>query len=93
MRITGHLENEVRLDRRAEIGRAADVNRPAAFRQLLTPQVLAALAESILVRTAEVIKKEEVLGFEDRVPFELAAPVAVGMLQRRQAARCRVDGR
>ena len=46
-RIALDLQNEIRLDRRAEVRRSAGRDRPAAFRQLLLPQVRGGFPKSI----------------------------------------------
>src|SRR5690242_10829349 len=70
------------------------IDRPPSIGELLPPQVLGAFAESHFIRrVAEEVEKEQILRFEDRVALQLAAPVAVGMLEGSQAASGRLDGR
>src|SRR5258708_12486793 len=67
------------------------VDGPAAIRKLLPANVLRRLAEPRLIRAAEEVEQEQILRLEDRVAFQLATPVAVGMLELSQASRGTAD--
>jgi len=86
------LEDEVGLDRSAHLGRAARVEGPTAPGQLLTAQVLGGFDRTRLVGPAQEMEEEEVLGLEDGVAFELAAPVAVRPLLSEQVLAGSLDG-
>ena len=81
------FEREVRLDRGADVDRAARVDRPAAVGELLILDVRAHLTQTGSVSRPEEGHEQDVFGFEDRVPFELADPVAVVVLPREEPVR------
>ncbi len=75
--VADELQGEVGLRRGAHLRRASRVDRPAPRRELLAPQVLGRLPDPVLPGAPEEMHRQHVLGLEDRVPLELAAPVAV----------------
>ena len=89
--VAEELEDEVRLRRGAHLGGPARIDRPAAARRLLPAQVDSRLAHSLAHGAVEEIERQDVLGLEDRVPFELTAPVPVRRLQRQKVALGGVD--
>ena len=84
--VAGELQGEVGLHRDADVGRPSFVVGPSAARQLLAPEVLGRLLDPLLARPPEEVQGQDVLGLEDRVALELAAPVAVRPLNGKQIA-------
>ena len=79
-RSAGQLQREVRLHRRADVGRPARIDRPAAARELMVLDV-SGTADADLVRLpAQKGHQQDIFRFEDRVAFELADPVALVFL-------------
>src|SRR5206468_11054892 len=82
--VADQLQGEVGLGGGADVGGSAGEARPAARLELLAPQVLRGLSDARLAAAAEEVHRQHVLGLEDRVPLELAAPVAVFALNGKQ---------
>ena len=90
---TGELQRRVGLDRRREVGRPLEPDRPGAVVALPREQLVGDLAVELGVAEVEDVVPEQVLRDHRRVRLELADPVAVGVLELEQARRGRVDRR
>ena len=88
----GHLQRDVRLDRRREVGRALPPVRPGAVVAAAGEDVVREAAVGLRVAQAEDVQPEEVLRDHRRVRLELADPPAAGVLELEQAVGRPVDG-
>ena len=59
--VTDQLQDEVCLDRRAQLRTAARIAGPAPVRKLLRPQKVGRLAHPVLISPAQVVQQEHVL--------------------------------
>ena len=81
----GHqLEGEVGFDRSADVGGAARVDTPAAILILLAQDLRDRPLHLALVACTEQRVHHDVVGFEGGVCFQLAAPIAIGVLLGKQ---------
>ena len=91
--VAGELECEVRLDGDVDVDRAARVIAPAAsLGPLRFANVVGRLAHLGIVVAIEERHQEDEFGFEDRVPLQFPAPMAVGILQGEQTAPRSLQG-
>src|SRR5262245_49179409 len=82
--MAGQFEREVRLDRNAQLHRAAGIVVPAAVGRLVLDEVVGELADTLVPFPAEESEQEDVFRFEDSVALEFADPVAVRFLAGQQ---------
>ena len=76
----GQLQGEVGFDAGADFDRPAREDGPATLGELLLQDVAGGALGGGRVDLAQVGQQQDVLALEDRVPFELGDPVAVGLL-------------
>ncbi len=81
----GHLQRDVRLDRRREVGGALEPVRPGAVVTAPGEQVVGEAAVGVGVTQAEDVQPEEVLGDHRRVRLQLADPPAAWVLELEHA--------
>ncbi len=91
--MTGDLEGQIRLDRRAHFDRAAGVEGPSAVLLLTLQDVTRGLDCDFVLPAPQPGQEQDVLGFEDRVPFEFPDPVAIRMLLIEQPPCRRLESR
>src|ERR687887_2313122 len=87
------LQRGVRLDRRREVARPVEPDRPRAVVALPREQLVRDLAVEVGRAKPEEVMPEQVLRDHRRVRLELAYPPAVRVLELEQAGRGTVDGR
>src|SRR5919198_752706 len=87
------LQRGVRLDRRREVARPVEPDRPRAVVTLPREQLVRDLAVEVVRAKPEEVMPEQVLRDHRRVRLELAYPPAVRVLELEQAGRGTVDGR
>ena len=81
--VSHQLEDEVGLDRGADIGGATRIDGPATLRGLAAPNVVGCAA-NLLFSIAKEQQQQDILRLENRVPFELGTPMPVRLLQLEQ---------
>ena len=83
-RVAGGLQREIRLDRAAEIERAAVEQRPAAVLTLAGAQKGGDALLELGFDAAEIVLQQDVFGRDRRVGFEFEEPMPVTLLPRQQ---------
>src|ERR1051326_2025994 len=78
--VSCELKPKIRLHGCADVRRASVVDGPAAVFVLVSQDVVRALLETLLVAGTKQRVHQDVVGFECRIGFEFAAPVAVFVL-------------
>src|SRR5262249_40511548 len=89
--VTRQLEGEVRLDRDADVRRAAGVIVPTPFGVLLLDHVAGRLGNLRLTLAAKKRHEQDVFRFQDRITLQLADPMAVSLLPGEEALSSAVD--
>ena len=74
------LQREIGFYAGADIEWPARIDRPTAFGELLVQHVLGALRGNRVSLAAQPGQQQDVFAFEDRIAFQLADPVAIGVL-------------
>src|SRR5205823_4332289 len=82
----GHLQRDVGLDRRREVGWALEPDRPGPVVAAPRQELARELAVGLPVAQAEHVEPDQVLRDHRRVRLELADPPAVGVLQLEKAS-------
>ncbi len=75
------LGGEIALDRERDVARTAGIDAPASIFVLVAHHLSERALQAAGIAAFEQRVQKDVVGLEHRVGFELAAPVAVGMLQ------------
>ena len=90
--MAGQLEGKVRLDRHAQLDRAAGIVVPAALGHLLLQQIACGLGDPFFTLAGKECHEEDIFRLEDGVAFQFADPVAISLLQAEEASAGAVDG-
>src|SRR5581483_222616 len=90
---TAHAQRDVRLDRRRQIGRALEPDRPRSVVAHARHELVPDAPVHVRRTQAEEVVPEQMLRRHGHVRLQLADPHAVGPLQLEQAPRPAVDGR
>src|SRR5262245_26195150 len=90
--VAGELQREVGFDAAADFHLATGVHGPATGRKLLFDDVRGTFAGDPRLLLPEPGEEQDVFTLEDRVAFELGAPVAVGVLTRQQPVAGEANG-
>src|SRR5215472_11642485 len=90
--IAGQLQTEIALYGRADVGGTSSVNTPAAILVLVLKNVARRFAETFLLSATQKRVQQDIVRLEGGVSLELAAPVALFMLLRKQLLAGSIDG-
>src|SRR5262249_7502391 len=78
--VAQELQDKVGFAGSAYFGGTTLVDGPSAFRELFLADVVAGFADPVTFEPADEVHRQDVLGFQDRVAFQLSAPVPVRVL-------------
>ena len=90
--VAGKLEGKISFDRGIEFGGTAEINIPAAVRQLALANIIGELAYTLGIGFIQDMQIENIVGFQSGVGLELANPIPLGGLQRQQMLNTLMGG-
>ncbi len=80
----GQFAGEIGFHGRADIRRAAGIDRPVAFRMLLAANVFGEFAKFLRIAAIQKLQEQNILAFEDGIAFQFGDPVALRLLPIQQ---------